>query len=298
MMGQIRLRNYLEGLSQPILSGGIDEFFVRADASTTVTPLADALGSIIALVDSNGNLITQYSYDPFGNTTASGAASSNPWQYSGREDDGNGLYYYRARYYSSMLGRFISEDPLGFAGSGPNVYAYTNNSPTNLVDPYGLESGDLDKLVPGPNGETARKPLAGRKDDPYPKRLFGTHWCGPGGAGPPLNALDEGCMVHDHCYDAAGVSADANTGSGMVTLDQATAMQACNEALYAVAVAHPEIYGSKWVNLWLEHGDGVGVLAPGTAIVPYIPELTAQERMREQYYQNQMSQWMSNPRSF
>ena len=31
----------------------------------------------------------------------------------------------------------------------------------------------------------------------YPKRLFGTHWCGPGGAGPPVNALDSACMAHD-----------------------------------------------------------------------------------------------------
>lgn len=62
-------------------------------------------------------------------------------EYTGRENDGNGLYYYRARYYSPLLGRFISQDPLGFAGSGPNLYAYVFDSPTNLVDPLGLQSG-------------------------------------------------------------------------------------------------------------------------------------------------------------
>jgi RHS repeat-associated protein len=147
-----------------LISGGIDEIFTRADSTGTFTPLKDALGSTIGLVDANGNLVTRYFYDPFGNTIVSGASHSNAFQYTGRENEGNGLYFYRARYYSPVLGRFISRDPLGFTGSGPNLYAYALNNPANLVDPSGLESGDLDKLVPGPNGETSRKPLAGRKD--------------------------------------------------------------------------------------------------------------------------------------
>lgn len=84
-----------------------------------------------------------------------GGTNGSVFQYTGRENEGNGLYFYRNRYYSPLLGRFISQDPLGFAGSGPNLYAYANNSPVNLVDPYGLEAGNLNKLVPGPNGETA-----------------------------------------------------------------------------------------------------------------------------------------------
>jgi len=46
--------------------------------------------------------------------------------------------YYRARYYDPTIGRFISEDPAGFAGSGTNSYAYVRNSPINLIDPLGL----------------------------------------------------------------------------------------------------------------------------------------------------------------
>src|SRR5262249_38926133 len=64
------------------LSGGIDEVYTRADSGGSFTQLKDALGSTIALVDSTGNLATTYSYDPFGNTTASGAASGNPSQYT------------------------------------------------------------------------------------------------------------------------------------------------------------------------------------------------------------------------
>jgi RHS repeat-associated protein len=68
--------------------------------------------------------------------------STNTYQYTGRVNDGTGLYYYRARYYSPRFQRFISEDPAGFAGGQTNLYSYTSNSPTNLNDPtghYGLE---------------------------------------------------------------------------------------------------------------------------------------------------------------
>ena len=63
--------------------------------------------------------------------------STNASQYTGRENDGNGLYFYRARYYSPSMHRFVSQEPLGFAGGGANLYAYAGNSPTNLRDPSG-----------------------------------------------------------------------------------------------------------------------------------------------------------------
>ena len=85
-----------------LLSGGVDEVLTRTDSSGALTPLADALGSTVALVDSSGNLVTQHAYDPFGNTTVSGAANSNAFQYTGRENEGSGLYYYRARYVDTI----------------------------------------------------------------------------------------------------------------------------------------------------------------------------------------------------
>lgn len=63
---------------------------------------------------------------------------TNPFQFTGRENDGTGLYYYRARYYSPELQRFISQDPIGFGGGGPNLYAYVANDPETLVDRKGL----------------------------------------------------------------------------------------------------------------------------------------------------------------
>jgi hypothetical protein len=46
--------------------------------------------------------------------------------------------YYRARYYDPGVGRFISEDPIGFDGGDPNLYRYVGNSPINFTDPSGL----------------------------------------------------------------------------------------------------------------------------------------------------------------
>ncbi|HKT02973.1 MAG TPA: RHS repeat-associated core domain-containing protein, partial [Rugosimonospora sp.] len=117
---------------------GVDETYQRTDASGVHYPIADALGSVVAQTDATGAVQTGYTYEPFGKTTATGAASSNSSQFTGRENDGTGLYYYRARYYSPAAQRFISADPAGEAASGTNLYAYTGDSPTNATDPSGL----------------------------------------------------------------------------------------------------------------------------------------------------------------
>lgn len=122
--------NYLTG-------AGIDETLSRTDSSGTFSYLTDNLGSTLALTNSSGAISTSYSYEPYGNTTASGTSSTNTLQYTGRENDGTGLYYYRARYYSPTYGRFISEDPLGLLG-GINEYDYAFSNPINLNDPLGL----------------------------------------------------------------------------------------------------------------------------------------------------------------
>jgi RHS repeat-associated protein len=81
---------------------------------------------------------TKYTYDSFGNITSSTGSLVSPFRYTGREwDSETGLYYYRARYYDSSVGRFLSEDPIKFLG-GIDFYAYVKNSVPNTFDPLGL----------------------------------------------------------------------------------------------------------------------------------------------------------------
>jgi RHS repeat-associated protein len=133
--GATVLANILPGLR-------IDEFLIRTDIASGVTSyfLADVLGSPVAVTDASGTVQTEYTYEPFGQTTLGGASNSNPYQYTGRENDGTGLYYYRARYYHPQLQRFISEDPIGFTKlpQSFNKYSYVLNEPTDYVDPLGL----------------------------------------------------------------------------------------------------------------------------------------------------------------
>ena len=89
------------------------------------------------LADSSGTIQTQYTFDPFGNTTPSGSSTTNSFAYTGRELDATGLYFYRARYYSAGLQRFVSEDPLDGLGI-ENEYTYASDDPVDLVDPSGL----------------------------------------------------------------------------------------------------------------------------------------------------------------
>jgi len=63
--------------------------------------------------------------------------STPRWNRSRRPREGRDPSYYRARYYDSTSGRFISEDPSGFAG-GANRYEYANNRVADLDDPFGL----------------------------------------------------------------------------------------------------------------------------------------------------------------
>jgi RHS repeat-associated protein len=153
--------------------------------------------SILALTDGAGTTQTQYTYEPFGATTSSGATSSNAFQYTGRENDGTGLYYYRARYYSPGLQRFIAEDPIGFAGGDPNLHAYAFNSPTLYRDPSGRIVAPLILCAAGAAGSALADWMGGRKFDP----IKAAAWCGAGlglgFAGPALGAVWATAPVRD-----------------------------------------------------------------------------------------------------
>jgi RHS repeat-associated protein len=122
---------------------GVDELTYRRigdDASGDRYVLRDGNNNVIALTDAGQRIRTQYSYEPYGQTKLSGDDDVNVQQYTARENDGTGLYYYRERYYNPSTGRFISEDPIGWASGQTNAYAYVNGNPVQFTDPTGEAS--------------------------------------------------------------------------------------------------------------------------------------------------------------
>jgi RHS repeat-associated protein len=84
-----------------------------------------------------GSVAQTYTFDSFGNLAASSGSLTNRFQYTSREfDSETNLHYYRARYYDSNSGRFLTEDPIGFSG-GFDFYLYVQNNPDTLFDPTG-----------------------------------------------------------------------------------------------------------------------------------------------------------------
>ena len=135
-------------LSHSLMTGlQMDEHIARIALNQGETPqvktyLTDALGSVIATAKADQSLEVGYAFSPYGQTQKVGvenqiAGSENSSQYTGRENDSNGLYFYRARYYDPVLKRFISEDPIGLSG-GINSHAYVEGNPISTTDPTGL----------------------------------------------------------------------------------------------------------------------------------------------------------------
>jgi len=155
--------NRSNGDSLSILAGrGIDSHLAAVHSSGQVEyGLADAQNSTIATADQNGAVASSFSYEPFGQTTTT---STYPFRFTGRVPAAVGLYYYRARYCDSRLGRFISEDPIGFAGASTLLYKYAGNSPFSHSDPSGLQNV-------GPKGGGGPNPLCFSPYSPSPQEL-------------------------------------------------------------------------------------------------------------------------------
>ena len=86
----------------------IDQPLALVEQEQTSFYLPDRLGSIVAMADEAGEIVTRYGYDPFGRCETTGEPTDNPLRFTARfHDPESGLYYYRARYYDSELGVFF-----------------------------------------------------------------------------------------------------------------------------------------------------------------------------------------------
>ncbi|HEX3156202.1 MAG TPA: RHS repeat-associated core domain-containing protein [Candidatus Angelobacter sp.] len=136
MLSNVAFINKSDGDQMLVLSGAeIDQHFAVEHSNGTVEyGLNDSLNSTTATVDGNGVITARFNYEPYGATTTQ---SAYPFQYTGRMPVANGLYYYRARYYDTATGRFLSEDPAGL-NEGVNFYRYVYDNPVNFIDPTGM----------------------------------------------------------------------------------------------------------------------------------------------------------------
>ena len=115
---------------------GVDNKLRQTVGVTASYFVTDHLGTTRAFTDSSGNVSSSLTYDSYGNVTS--GSGGTRYTFTGRESDSDtGLMFYRARWYDPQQGRFISEDPIGFAG-GANWYGYVGNNPLLSKDPSGL----------------------------------------------------------------------------------------------------------------------------------------------------------------
>jgi RHS repeat-associated protein len=124
--------HYLYGLN-------VDAVLAQDATTGMLWSLADRLGSIDLLTDGDGVVVDKRTFDSFGRVLSQTNPSvSFRYGYTARELDlESGLSYYRARYYDSNVGRFISVDPMGFEAGDTNLYRYVGNNSTNANDPSG-----------------------------------------------------------------------------------------------------------------------------------------------------------------
>jgi len=154
---------YGPGIDEPICMIDV------ADGNTVYYYHFDALGSVRAVSDANAALVERYSYDVFGEPTIRDANDqvlttsdcSNPYMFTGRRyDNESGLYYYRARYYSPEIGRFLQVDPVGYQ-AGLNLYTYVYNNPVMKTDPFGLSDLEViecqERCIKAWHGKNLRK---------------------------------------------------------------------------------------------------------------------------------------------
>lgn len=130
-------------LRRYVMGPAIDDRIARREepSGTKTFYHTNHQGSVVATTDTAGAVQQQLTYDEYGKSTS--GSTGEPYRYTGRRLDAEtGLYYYRARYYSPDLGRFLQVDPIGYADD-LNLYTYVKNNPVNATDPTGESTNYL-----------------------------------------------------------------------------------------------------------------------------------------------------------
>jgi len=145
--------------TQFVQGPAIDEPIAQEGPSGVMVYLhADALGSISRHTDTSGATSAAIQYDTWGNVQI---GTPSPYGFTGREWDSTvSLWYYRARWYDSQAGRFLSEDPVTTA-AGANMYSYVGGRVASAADPSGrvirvtMSGPETDNTLVCPPGKAA-----------------------------------------------------------------------------------------------------------------------------------------------
>ncbi len=147
--------------------GGLLLYSVEAATGRRLFYHYDDRGNVLLLTDDDGAVVGSYAYGPYGQVLAQDGTATSRFTFQGAfgvMDDGDDLYYLRARYYDARSGRFISPDPVrSFAPDALIPYTYALNNPLRYTDPSGLtpEPGRPGAPAPASGGshrESARSP--------------------------------------------------------------------------------------------------------------------------------------------
>ena len=204
-------------IEERLSTGEVNRFFADSEEENGVAHYIsrDHLGSVRELVDSAASVVARNAYDPLGRSSAVVGTGTGMFGFAGQVPHAPShttLAVHRA--YDPEVGRWLSEDPLGFV-DGPNRYAYVRNNPIRYLDPSGtaathlVNTGGGRRISDGPtNGNWGGKCWSG-----------GQYACGgnPTGNSPPTDSADACYMHHDNCYSSCG--------------GNATCMEKCDQTL-------------------------------------------------------------------
>lgn len=111
--------------------------------------ITDHLGSPVVVVNSLTGVVAQeVKYDEFGNILSDTNPGFTPFGFAGcLYDQDTKLCRFGARDYDSSIGRWLSKDPILFAGGDTNLYGYVMQDPINLIDIDGFSAQDVQNAI-------------------------------------------------------------------------------------------------------------------------------------------------------